>query len=77
MSLLDHIADDVLAGRRREEWWSELRNIYFPEGTPEEGWRALLDWAKAHHIEVRAEEVRISGRSGRWVTFTPRASPTS
>jgi hypothetical protein len=74
MSWLEHIADDVLAGRRREEWWYVLRNSYFREGTPEDGWRALLDWAKAHHIEVRAEEVRVSGRPDRLVYFTPRAS---
>ncbi len=77
MSWLQHIADDVLAGRPREEWWYVLRNTYFREGTPEDGWRALLDWAGTHGIEVQAQDVRRSGRPDRRLTFTPRASPTS
>jgi hypothetical protein len=77
MSLLEHIANDVQAGRRREESWSELRNIYFREGTPEDGWRALLEWANRHNIDVRAEEVRVSGRLDRRVYFTPREAQTS
>ena len=73
-SPLGHFTREVLTGNVRSVSWAHLR-ILFPAADPQETWRLLDEWAKAHRI-IWSHRLARSGKGPQRFVDLERIPPT-
>lgn len=74
MNYIDHFAAEISQSGGKTVEWTQLRNVYFREGSTTEAMRSCEAWAKVHgfHVSVDySEETAGGGGIPRCVTFSP------
>lgn len=69
-SEIEHLADEALTTGHAETTWLALRNVYFREGTPEDGWAALVDWFAKRGVRALSEQRQTQGGLVEFIRLT-------
>jgi hypothetical protein len=67
---LDHLVDKVAEEGSAETAWLMLRNVYFKEGTPTEGWHAMTAWFASKGVLAIKERRMVKGSEVAFVCLT-------
>ena len=68
---IDHLADDARAKGFAETTWLGLRNTYFSDGSPEDGWEAMLASFKRRGIKATSEWRQMPKGKMEFIVLTP------
>ena len=72
---IEHLAAECQRNGQAEALWLMLRNAYFRDGTPDEGWRSMVECFDGMGIRAVSEWRRINGRQMEYVLLAPRRRP--
>jgi len=68
---IDHLADEARAKGFVETTWLAMRNVYFRDGSPEEGWDAMVASFKARGIKVTSDWRQMPKGKMEFIVLTP------
>jgi len=69
---IDHLAAEAKRNGHADTLWLMLRNVYFRDGTPEDGWDAMVNCFAGMGIRAVSDWQRINGREVEYVLLTPK-----
>ena len=68
---IDHLAHEALEKGRAEDAWAGLRNVYFKEGTPTDGFTAMVQRFAALGVRATSEWRSINGKDMEFIILSP------
>lgn len=68
---VEHIASDALANGRAETTWLSLRSTYFSEGTPQEGFAAMVQCFAELGVRATSEWRFVNGARMEFIVLSP------
>lgn len=72
---IDHLAAECQRKGQAEALWLMLRNAYFRDGTPEDGWDAMVNRFAGMGIRAVSDWQRINGQEVEYVLLTRMRKP--
>ena len=70
---IDHLADQARRAGRAETTWLALRNVYFRDGSANDGWAAMTAaFAARGVVATSADRFDSNGKLVTWVLLRPQ-----